>query len=260
MSMRRFPVEREGGLPVYLQIRKRLFDSIASGELESGDAIPSEQEISGTLGVSRMTVRHAVKSLCDLGIAYSLRGKGTFVSPVKLEKNFRQVQSFSEEMNALGYAPGSQVLDFKAEPAPAKVAAALRVAEGTRILRLDRLRLASSEPMGVEHAHVVESLCPGLSKVFDGHGSLYKALWEHFGVQLVMADEVVEAALPGAREARLLHTSRNTPVFLFKRVSYAGSESSMRVVEYVESTYRGDRYKFSSRLTRARLKLAGLSV
>jgi len=47
-----------------------------------------------------MTARQALKSLCDLGVTYSQRGKGTFVSEIKLEKSFRQVLSFSEEMQA----------------------------------------------------------------------------------------------------------------------------------------------------------------
>jgi GntR family transcriptional regulator len=256
--MQPFPIERENSLPVYVQIRQRLLDRITSGELKAGDVIPSEQRMCATLGVSRMTVRQAVKSLCDLGIVYSLQGKGTFISPIKLEKNFRQVQSFTEEMRALGRRPGSKLLRLRVEAAPAKAAEALKVATGTEIVRLDRLRLANSEPMGIERAYLVHALCPGLATIFDSRGSLYRTLWEHFGIRLAVADEIVEVGLPGASEARLLRVSPKKPVFLFTRVSYARRGHSMQAVEYVKSTYRGDRYKIVSRLTRA--KLTGVVV
>lgn len=258
--MQSFPLERDGLVPVYVQIRKRLLDRITSGDLKAGDLMPSEQEISGTLGVSRMTARQAVKSLCDWGIAYSMRGKGTFVSPVKLEKNFRQAQSFTEEMNALGFRPSSQVFALKAERAPTEVAEALKAGRNSEVIRLDRLRLANSKPMGVECAYLLHSMCPGLVHVFDPQASLYETLWKQFGLSIAVADEVVEVGLPSAAAASLLRISRNKPVFLFTRVSYARRGHSMQAVEYVKSTYRGDRYKIANRLTRAKLKLAGISV
>src|SRR3989449_11466997 len=106
-------LDRQSVVPLYYQIQQSLLGQIRSGELAVGAPMPSEQEIAARLGVSRMTARQAVKSLCHLGVAYSQRGKGTFVSGTKLEKNFRQVLSFSEEMEARGAQPRSRVLAFK---------------------------------------------------------------------------------------------------------------------------------------------------
>jgi DNA-binding transcriptional regulator YhcF (GntR family) len=82
-------LDRQSVVPLYYQIQQRLTEQIRSGELKPGELVPSEQEISARLGVSRMTARQALKSLCGRGLAYSQRGKGTFVSRMKLEKNFR---------------------------------------------------------------------------------------------------------------------------------------------------------------------------
>lgn len=73
-----------------------------------------------------MTARQALKSLCDLGVTYSQRGKGTFVSEIKLEKSFRQVLSFSEEMRAT--RPLSRTLSFEVVDPTDDVASALRLA------------------------------------------------------------------------------------------------------------------------------------
>jgi len=93
-------LDRQSAVPLYYQIQQHLLGQIRSGLIKPGQPVPSEQEISRSLRISRMTARQALKSLCDLGVTYSQRGKGTFVSEIKLEKSFRQVLSFSEEMQA----------------------------------------------------------------------------------------------------------------------------------------------------------------
>lgn len=240
-------INRHSVIPIYYQIQQRLLEQIQAGARKAGDPIPSEQAISAQLGVSRMTARHALKSLCDLGLAYSVRGKGTFVSGMKLQKNFRQVQSFSEEMAALGLQPGSRVLAFDTIPAPAETAEWLCLSPGEQVIRLRRVRLASSSPMGVECSYLPLQLCPNLIKTFDPHASLYQTLSAQHGIQLFFADEVLEAGLANAEEARLLGIRKRSPVFLFTRTSYV---QDGRPIEFVKSTYRADRYKVVSRLTR----------
>lgn len=128
-------------MPLYCQIQQQLLARISAGELEEGAPLLSEQQLSAQLRVSRMTARQALKSLCRLGLAYSLQGKGTFVSGLRLDKNFRQVQSFTEEMAALGLRPSSRVLTLELIRAPRRVAEALRLLPGEKLVRLRRVRL-----------------------------------------------------------------------------------------------------------------------
>src|SRR5579862_4180480 len=105
-------LDRQSVVPLYYQIQQFLLEQIQSGTFSPGEPIFSEKEISARMGVSRMTVRQALKSLCNQGVLYSERGKGTFVSGTKLEKNFRNVLSFSEEMKNQGSRPSAKVLSF----------------------------------------------------------------------------------------------------------------------------------------------------
>ena len=245
-------INRHSVIPIYYQIQQRLLEGIQSGALKAGDSVASEQEIAAQLGVSRMTARQALKSLCDLGVAYSVRGKGTFVSGMKLEKNFRQVQSFTDEMTALGLRPQSRVLAFEITPASPEAAKALRLAAGEQVVSLRRIRLAGSSPMGIEWSCLPLRLCPNLIKTLDPQASLYEALSAHHGIQMFFADEVIEAGLASNEEARLLGIRRKSPVFLFTRTSYV---KDGRPVEFVKSTYRADRYKIVNRLTRLNREL-----
>ncbi len=242
-----FAIDRHSVVPIYYQIQQHLLDRIHRGELKPGDPVPPEQELSASLGVSRMTVRQALKSLCSLGVAYSRRGRGTFISGMKLEKNCRQVRSFTEEMQALGLRPRSKVLSFRVRPAAREVSEALRLRPKEPVIRLERIRLAGASPMGVESSYLPQRLCPDLLSQFDPRGSLYQALWQHYGIQMLFADETVEAGLASAQDSQRLRVPVGAPVFLFTRLSYVHGGQP---VEYVKSVYRGDRYKIVNRLTR----------
>ena len=239
-------LDRKSAVPLYYQIHQHLLEQIQSGTLKPGQFLPSEQEISSRMGVSRMTARQAVKSLCDTGIAYSRRGVGTFVSRGKQEKTSTELLSFTQEMKARDCRPTSQVLKFERVSADSDVASALHLAESDKVVSLVRVRLADGVPMGLENSFLPFRLFPGLLETFDPRSSLYQALAERYGIHMAAADEVVEAGLASARDARLLRIKKNGPVFFLTRVSYAENGQPM---EYVRSTYRGDRWKIVSRLT-----------
>jgi GntR family transcriptional regulator len=250
-------LDRQSVVPLYYQIQQHLLAQIRAGVLKAGDPIPSEQEISARLRISRMTARQALKSLCDLGVTYSQRGKGTFVSATKLEKNSRQVLSFSEEMQAVGSRPRSKVLSFEIAAATPEVADVLRLSPGEKVVSLRRVRMAGSSPMGLEWSRLPLRLCPDLLQTFDPDRSLYETLAARYDVHIVAADEVAEAGLAGAEEARLLKCAAGNPVFLFTRTAYV---QSGQPVEYVKSTYRGDRFKIVNRLTQPDLMHSKKSI
>lgn len=66
--------------PLYEQVFNRIKDSVRSGEYKKGDLIPSEKELMELMGVSRVTVRQALKMLSDSGIIETRKGKGSIVA------------------------------------------------------------------------------------------------------------------------------------------------------------------------------------
>lgn len=246
--MNQVVLDRQSVIPLYYQIQQALLEQIRTGALKVGQPVPSEQEIAERTGVSRMTARQALKSLCHLGVAYSQRGKGTFVARAKLEKDFRQVLSFSEEIRERGSRPRSRVLAFKLITPASEIAEALGLAAKEQVFFLKRVRLADSVPLCIESTHIPTRLCPELKTKFDPHDSLYEALFSFYGIQFDAADEVAEAAIASSEEAKLLRIRKGAPVFHFTRTAYLpGGDPA----EFVSSTYRGDRCKVVSRLTRA---------
>jgi len=214
--------------------------------------MPSIEKIAGLMGVSQMTVRQAVRALCELGVIYSRQGKGTFISGIKLERDFRQVLSFTEESISRGARPSSKTLSFEVQVPGQGVMSALRLGARDNVFRLRRVRYGDSVPMGIECSYLPVRLCPALMKTFNPANSLYQELAEQYGIQPMVTDEVIEVGNANAEEARLLEINTKSPVFLFTRISYL--ENGMPA-EYVESVYPGSRYKVVNRLMRVSRKL-----
>lgn len=242
-------LSRSSGIPLYRQIQQRLLDQIQSGELKPGKPMPSIQRIAARMGVSQMTVRQAVRALCEVGVIYSRQGKGTFISGIKLERDFRQVLSFTEETMGRGSRPSSKALSFRVQPPSDEVKEALRLGKEELVFCLRRVRYGDSVPMGIECSCLPVQLCPGLIETFDPANSLYEELSEHYGIQLMVTDEIVEVGKASADEARLLKIAAGSPVFLFTRVSYLENGTP---VEHVKSIYPGARYKVVNRLMRVK--------
>jgi DNA-binding GntR family transcriptional regulator len=81
--------------PLYQQLQRALREAIEKQVLGPDDALPSERQLAGDLGVSRITVRKAIDGLAAEGLLVSKQGSGNFVS-ARIDKNFAKLTSFSE--------------------------------------------------------------------------------------------------------------------------------------------------------------------
>jgi GntR family transcriptional regulator len=233
-------------IPHYQQIQDELLAAIDSGELARGDPLPSEREFAEALGISRMTVRRALKDLQARGWLVSQVGKGWFVSPGKIEQRLSRLSGFSADMTSMNLKVHSRVLSFEAHPASGSLAERMAIAIGTRIYRLERVRLVNGEPLGIEEAHLRAEFCPDLLRFDFTRDSLYRVLREECGLELSVAEQTVEASIADWREASLLEIDPGAPVLRGSRVV---RNTAGQVVEASRAVYRGDRYKYRIRIS-----------
>ncbi len=232
----------DGRLPKYHRLKETLLAII--GELPAGSLLPTERALCETYAVSRTTVRQALQELLVEGRLYRLQGKGTFVARPKMVQTLA-LTSYTEDMQARGLAPASRLLAAARLPADAEVATMLGVSAGTDVLRVERLRLADGEPMAVETLFVDAARFPALEHRLSQGGSFYELLRTHYGVRLAEGEETIESALAGTGDARLLGTQEGSAMLLLTRRTW---DTDGRAVEFVRSLYRGDRYRFLTRL------------
>src|SRR5690554_1844490 len=133
--------------PVYQQIQSDIREKILNNELKEGELIPSENELHKMYGVSRMTVRHALNNLVNDGYLYRHKGKGTFVSNRKIEKNIHGVRGFTEEMEELGRIPHNVIKSFEIVESNELVREKLYLEEDTKVIHVERVRYADNIPV-----------------------------------------------------------------------------------------------------------------
>ncbi len=236
-------------LPRYYQLANILRERISRGELEARQPIPSERQLEKDYSVSRTTIRQAIDLLVRQGYLYREHGRGTFVSPHKLQKGISELTSFTEDMRRRGIVPGQKILEIGQVVPPEDVRVRLELAENCgRVLKVERLRLGDGVPMGLQTSYYVLPEGQTISKQeLEESGSIYLILQEKFHLIPTEADETLEVALATPREAPLLQIALGSPLLLSERTTYA---QDRRVIEFVRIVYRGDRYRYYAKLTR----------
>jgi GntR family transcriptional regulator len=219
------------------ETRDRVLDLVEA--LRVGDPIPAERQLAVDLGVSRLTLRAALDELVRDGYLDRRHGSGTYVTEPKIAQPLT-LTSFSEDMRRRGMTPGSRTLELTTTVAGARLAHRLGVSPEARLVRVKRLRLADSMPMAMEVLHVPEELVPGLTRAdFEDH-SFYELLRDRYGITIGNGTQSIEPTVTSEEESEVLGVPLHTPAFLFERTTL--SESG-RIVEFVRSIYRGDRYR-----------------
>ncbi len=234
-------------IPKYYTVKRQLLELTVT--MAPGSPVPPERELAQRYATSRTTVRQALAELVVEGRLLRIQGKGTFVAKPKVAQVL-ELASYTEGMRAHGLHPKTRILEIGYVTADDKLAGLLGIRPGGRALRIHRLRLADGEPMSIDMRHLSARRFPGLRKQLERHSSLYEALARAYGVEPAEGEETIETVLAGPHDARLLGVDVGLPLLLLSRHAF---DIDGNPLEWAQSWYRGDRYKFVTRLRRAPL-------
>jgi len=229
----------------YIQIAEYYQNLIESKQLRSGEKMPTEEQICALFQVSRITVRQAMSELVQAGYIERVQGKGSYVKTPKTNMQLNHLQGFSEEMRAIGKVAASRLIDSGIEYSDLVVAEHLGIETGTQVIVIKRLRLADNEPVAVEYVYIPFYLCPELLQK-DLSGSLYSLLGE-YGLKVHRASQNISAGYSSRSICELLNIKQTSPTLNIERVTYLENGIAL---EYVQSSYRGDRYTFHVEMSR----------
>lgn len=195
------------------RLAEELRDRIHAGEWRPGDRLPSEPQLARSQAVSRSSLRSAIAMLEEQGFISRRHGSGTYVThrPALLNDLGRNF-GVSSLISATGLEPGSTDETCDLVPAPAAVAVALGIADGSEVSTLRRVRTADGRRV-VDSTDWVRADVLGpedLSEITNG--SIYAALAArgltvHHGVATLnpgAADAEVALRLDVPRGALLL--------------------------------------------------------
>jgi GntR family transcriptional regulator len=239
-------LSRETPLPLYYQIELRLREAIEQGRYRSGDRLPTEGELQQSYGVSRVTVRTALRRLEEDGLISTQRGRGTFVTTQahpedQIERHASLLLSFEEDLQRQAGPPRVDVLAIEHGPAPQRIAAVLGVQSDEEVTRVRRLGWVGDAPLWLESRYFHPSVGDALAER-DLESASVTALLETVAGQHVTSSRLrISAAAATSDQAKLLGLHAGDPVLINEFAVYADG----RAVEAARAIFRADRYAFA---------------
>ncbi|WP_406165391.1 GntR family transcriptional regulator [Streptomyces sp. NBC_00996] len=237
-----FALDRSSPVPLYYQLAQQLESAIQRDVLSPGSLLGNEVELAGRLGLSRPTVRQAIQTLVDKGLLVRRRGVGTQVVHSQVKRPL-ELSSLYDDLETAGQSPTTQVLHNEVEPASPEVAAALGIAEGSGVHRVDRLRLTHGQPVAALCNYIPEGLLDVDTARLESTG-LYRMM-RAAGITLHSARQSVGARSATQEEAERLHEPAGAALLTMRRTAY---DDTGRAVEYGTHIYRASRYAFEFQL------------
>jgi len=235
-------------IPLYYQLKQILDKKIIIGIWKPGERIPTESELCRIFGVSRITVRQAIRELSNEGLVSAIAGKGTFISKPKLsEKHLQQNIGFYQEMTDRGLCVETSVLEQVVVPVPEDVRIQLRMDMGAKATKITRLRSLEGERLLIVLNYIPLDICPDLVDVELNNGSLYGVFKEKYGLEVEAGIRTIESVLASETDAQLLGIQESSPLLLIRGLSYLADK---RPLEYFEAKHRGDRCKLEVEVVR----------
>jgi GntR family transcriptional regulator len=226
------------------QVRQDVISLIADQSLEAGDRLESESALAQRFGVSRSTIREALKRLEQEGLLTAIQGHGRFISStgsLRVERPMTRYESIDEMLTALGYKPTCAVVSVEEGGSNTLESNALRVSEGTPVIRLVRIRYGDDEPLVVNLNTVLHDALPGPPQYRDWSSSLTAALEGHGHKINSSIARITAAQLPSDLETRYSLTGLG-PWLLVQETCV--TLSGLRVL-YAEDYHRGDATAFN---------------
>jgi GntR family transcriptional regulator len=253
--MQKNPLEPQAGVnidsdlkvPLYHQIFLILAAKITDGAYENGQALPSEQEVAASYGVSRITATRAFRELADAGLVVRGRGRGTRVNYEGGRTVVRGgIQGLAESRRINIMTGSPRMLSFDYVNAPRDVAAALGMPVGTVVQKAVRVMESGGLPFSHLTTYVPAELGQKWTRSdLESHSLL--ALLEGAGATLERGEQRISAVLADNQMAQLLSVPVGSPLLSVVRTTFTTGDEP---IEHLIAFYPPDRYQIHMTLDR----------
>lgn len=225
---------------LYLQVIDRLKSDIEKGIYKENEKLPSEFELSKSLGVSRATLREALRLLEEENIIVRRHGVGTFVNPKPLfTSGIEHLSSISSMIEAAGMEPGTKFLSAT-EAAPSEEDVKRFQIGDDKIITIERVRTADGEPVVYCIDKVPASYLPA-DFVGNNEVSIFSALEQSGAIHVAYAVTYIDPVGYHEVASPLLKCNKETALLVLRQLHYDDND---RVVLYSKNYFRADKFSF----------------
>lgn len=232
------PLARGTGVTVWKQIEAQLATEIRDRRYADSGRLPSEHALAQRFGVNRHTLRQALAALQMSGLVRIEQGRGAFVQQEWVDYALSRRTRYSENIQNNRLLPSKQLLSAREEPAAEKVARALHVRKGSKVLRAELLDEAGGTPIALATMYFPAARFAGLLEVLQ-QGERVTAVLKRFGIDdYLRKHNRITTQMPSDDVARLLAQPRARPVLVVESVDV---DPAGTPIKYGETVFCGDR-------------------
>ena len=229
--------------PAYQQVKDHILERVLKGDWPEGARVPSENELTRTLGFSRMTVNRALRELTAEGWLTRTQGAGTFVAESRPQSAVLEIRNIADEIRERGHEHSSEIYQLGAVAAPSVEAGLLGLEEGAKIFHSLILHYDNGLPVQLEDRFVNPAAAPDYLRQDFRRITPYEYLMK--AAPLSEAEHVIQAIQPDPETARLLSVNPKAPCLLLKRRTWSGDKS----VTFARLVHPGDRFQLWGRFS-----------
>ncbi len=235
---------KPGYNPLYRQVKQRLVDRMASGDLPPGAVLPSEHELARELEVSQGTVRKALAELTAENLLVRQQGRGTFVAEHDQQRTLFQFFKLRPDGGSIQW-PEPVFSRLASRRASTREREMLELPSGATVWRILRQRAIGDCTDVVERITLDKARFPDLDAHKPLPNNIYRLYEQAYGQTIVRAAEELRAVPARADDAEALGCRPGHPVLKIDRTAFGITGD---VIEMRESTCLTDRVHYLSDL------------
>ncbi|MFD1037926.1 GntR family transcriptional regulator [Virgibacillus byunsanensis] len=225
---------------LYLQVIEVIKRDIESGTYKEKEKLPSEFQLSKNLGISRATLREALRILEEENVVTRRHGVGTFVNPKPIfSSGIEQLNSVTYTIEQSGKEPGSQYLSTEIQEATEDDFRRFSPKNVHSVAKIERLRTADNEPVVFCIDKIPEGLVP--MEFMNKEDSLFKLLEKYAGKRIAYAVTYIEPIGFHDRIFEVLKCDPEQSLLLLKQMHYTDEDEP---VLYSANYFRSDVFSF----------------
>lgn len=236
---------RTSTLPRWVLAKNTLLMRIHSGEWAPGMRLPAEPDLAVEVGVSRATLREALRSLTEDGYIERRPGAGTRVVPRTLVRtSLDNNVGVADIIRSMGMVPGTKSLEFRLAEAPDDVARDLGLGELRRVAVIERVRTADGDPVVFSRHFYPPNASWNEGAMLAGFDSesLYTILETRAGTTIQYAIATIRPALADGDIAARLQTTTGALLMHFRQIDF---DQHGKPVILSSEYYRNEKFEFT---------------
>lgn len=222
--------------PLYTQIEEYIRNRLDIGEWAINQAIPSENELSKTFGISRMTVRNAITRLVYDGLLYRIPGKGTFVNEPKVVASTTYT-GYHNIMEYFGKNLKTKIINFNIGIIDTDIVAKFDLPVHYKFYIIEKIIYKEKTPLCLHTTYIPEHLAYGMQEQDIFYKQLHEVLSSKFRLSYTKVIQTLETVMVNEQEASLLKVQNNATLILMNDFFFMG-DIPFELSKYL---YRGDK-------------------